>query len=157
MVVQFLCCILLHLIRVHITNQGNCWMDWRKLNERHIRFRAFNRILFEVLVQVAFLGEPLVASKRSGSNRTKHFAIHLPPNTVALTTACVSVVVEMATDVADRWILLPPNPTAHLASPHRGNTPEVPVTKILEERRKVFLYLFLRIPSILECLLDVLP
>jgi len=113
MVVQLLWRIVLHLIRVHITNYGSCSMDWRKLNEGYIPFRVFKRIWFEVLVQVAFLGEPLVASKRSGSNRTKHFAIHLLPNTVALTATRVSVVVKMATGVADPSTLLPPNPTAH--------------------------------------------
>jgi len=136
---------------------GNCQIDWHKLNERHRPIRASNRIRFEVLFQVALLGKPLVTGKRSGSNRTKQFALHLPPDTVTLTATYVRVVVKMATDVADRSILLRPYPTAHFAWRHRGNTPEVPVTKILEEWSEVFLYLFLRIPSILQCLLDVLP
>jgi len=128
------------------------------LNKRHIPFRALNQIWFDdVLIQVASLGEPLFAGKRSGLNRTRHFANHLPPDTVAFTTTWVSEVVKMATDVADYPILLCPTPIAHLAWPHRGNTPEVPVTKILEERSEVPLNIFLRIPSILEVLFDFLP
>jgi len=136
---------------------GNSQIDWHRLNERHRPFRAWNRIRFEVLVQVALLGKPLVTGKRSGSSRTKQFALHLPPDTVALTATYVSVVVKMPADVADRSILLRPFPTAHLAWPHRGNTPELPITKVLEEWSEVVLYLFLRIPSVLECPLDVLP
>ena len=110
-----------------------------------------------MLVQVALLGKPLLAGKRSGSNRTKHFAIHLPSVTAAMTATYVSVVVQVTADVADRSILLRPYPTAHFAWPHRGNTPELSSTKGLEERSEMFLYLLLRIPSILECPLDVLP
>ena len=51
-------------------------MDCGKLNGGRIPFRAMNRIWFNVLVQVAFLGEPLRAGKRSGSDRTKHPALH---------------------------------------------------------------------------------
>ena len=44
-------------------------MDCGKLNGGRIPFRALSRIRFNVLVQVAFFGEPLGAGKGSGSDK----------------------------------------------------------------------------------------
>jgi len=90
-------------------------MDWSKLNRGRIPFKALNRIRSDVLIQVTFLGEPLGASKRSGLDRTRDPALHLPPGTTAFTAAYVGVVAKVTTNVTYRSVLLRPFPTAYLA------------------------------------------